>query len=213
MSNGFNNRPNIPQSLLDNAASNFSGILSTRPSAKYSSGARTILKINGKIVGFAFAVSWRISTTYAEINTVDDPLPNEFVPQRLAVEGSISALHIPGISATTENWQPDVLSFLFGQYIQIEVRDSSDNLLFLTRKAVIVSRTEDVKVDQLSSVTLQFKAIGWRDEKTPEYPDGITSASPDSNSQLKGTTLPARLERSAEDIANDPVNTIKNLIG
>jgi len=213
MSNGFNNRPNVPQSLLDNAASNISGILSTRASAKYSSGARTILKINGKIVGFAFGVSWRINTQVSEINTLDDPLPNEFVPQRLSVDGTISALHIPGISASTENWQPDVLSFLFGQYIQIEVRDTSDNLLFLTNKAVIVSRSEEIRVDQLANVTLQFKAIGWRDEKNPEYPDGISSASPDSGSQLKGQTLPARLEQTVSNIASNPVNTIKNLIG
>lgn len=213
MSNGFNNRPSVPQSLLDNAASNIAGIISTRPAAKYSSGARTILKINGKVVGFAFGVSWRISTQYAEINTLDDPLPNEFVPQRLAVDGTISALHIPGISATTENWQPDVLSFLFGQYIQIEVRDIKDNVLFLTNKAVIVSRFEEIRVDQLSSVTLQFKAIGWRDEKNPEYPDGISSASPDSGSQLKGTTLPAQLEQTVNNLVSNPVNTIKNLIG
>lgn len=208
MPNGFNNRPSTGQSLLDNVAGNISGVFSARPTAKYSSGARTTLKINGKIVGFAFAVSWRISTQVSEINTLDDPLPNEFVPQRLAVEGSISALHIPGTSATTENWQPDVLSFLFGQYIQIEVRDVSDNLLFLTNKAVIVSRTEDIKVDQLSSVTLQFKAIGFRDEKDPEYPDGISSASPDSGSQLKGTTQ----SRLTEALTN-PVGAIKNLIG
>ncbi len=208
MPSGFNNKPSVGQSLLDNAVGNISGVFSTRPSAKYSSGARTILKINGKIVGFAFGVSWRINTQVAEINTVDDPLPNEFVPQRLSVEGTISALHIPGISATTENWQPDVLSFLFGQYIQIEVRDTSDNLMFLTNKAIIVSRFEEVKVDQLSSVTLQFKAIGFRDEKDPEYPDGISQASPDSNGQLKGT-----LQSRLTEAVSNPVGAIKNLIG
>lgn len=212
MSNGFNNRPPVGQSLLDNAAGNISGILYTRPSAKNSSGARTILKINGKIVGFAFGVSWNIRTSVAEINSIDDPLPNEFVPHRLAVDGTISALHIPSISATTENWQPDVLSFLFGQYIPIEVRDTSDNLLFLTNKAIITSRSEEIRVDQLPNVTLQFKAIGWRDEKNPEYPDGIASASPDSGSQLKGTTLPASLENVANVVSN-PVGAIKNLIG
>lgn len=178
MSNGFNNRPSVGQSLLDNAASNLSGILSTRPSARYSSGARTILKINGKIVGFAFGVSWNIRTQVSEINTIDDPLPNEFVPQRLSVDGTISALHIPGISANTENWQADVMSFLFHRYIQIEVRDTSDNLLFFTNKAMIVSRQEDIRVDQLSNVTLQFKAIGYRDEKAPETPDKFDWSSP-----------------------------------
>src|SRR5689334_2757227 len=134
MPNGFNNRPPLGQSILDNAiGGNLSGIFSTRPVAKYSSGARCVLKINGKLVGFAFGITWRINTTYTEINTIDDVLPAELVPQRITVEGSLSALHIPGQNATTEMWQPDVLSFLFHQYIRIEVRDSqTDQLLFLT---------------------------------------------------------------------------------
>lgn len=209
MPSGFNNKPNVGAALLDNAAGNISGVFSARASAKYSSGARTILKINGKVVGFAFGVSWRISTTVTEINSIDDPLPNEFVPQRLSVEGTISSLHIPGISATTENWQPDVLSFLFGPYIRIEVRDINDSVLFLTNKAVIVSRTEDIKVDQLSNVTLQFKAIGWRDEKNPEYPDGIQQVSPDSSSQLKGTS---NSRSTGVDNGRSSPRTIKNLM-
>lgn len=173
---GFNNRPPVAQNLLDNVVSNVSGVFSTRPAAKYASGARCILKINSKLVGFAFAVSWRISTNVTEINTIDDPLPSEFVPQRLTVDGTISALHIPGQSATTELWQPDVLSFLFHQYITIEVRDSqSDALLFYTNKAMIISRQEDIRVDQLSNVTLNFKAIGWKDERQPEWPDNFNT--------------------------------------
>lgn len=171
MSTGFNNRPPVGQSILNNLAENFTGIFSTRPTAKYASGARCVLKINGKVVGFAFGVSWRINTNYTEINCLDDPLSEELVPQRSSVEGTISAMHIPGVSATTEGWQPDVLSFLFGKYIAIEVRDSqSDQLLFFTAKAVITSRLEEVRVDQLSSVSLSFRAIGWRDEKDPSFP-------------------------------------------
>lgn len=178
MPNGFNNRPNIGQSLLDNTAGNISGVFSTRPSAKYSSGARTILKVNGKIVGFAFGVSWRISTAVTEINTIDDPLPNEFVPQRISVDGTISALHIPGTSAGTEQWQAGIQTFLFAPYIAIEVRDSStDETLFFTARAVITSRQEDIRVDQLSSVVLTFKAIGFRDEVMPERPKDINSSS------------------------------------
>lgn len=210
MADGFNNRPNIGQSLLDNVAGNISGVFSTKKSAKYASGARTILRINGKIVGFAFGVSWRITTQVTEINTIDDPLPNEFVPQRLSVDGTISALHIPGTSASTEHWQADVLSFLFQQHIQIEVRDSAtDQVLFLTNKAVITSRQEDIKVDQLSNVTLTFKAIGFRDEKNPEYPTGISDAAPDSNAQLKGST-PGRL---IDTLTNPIARPIKSVIG
>lgn len=168
MPTGFNNRPPVTQQLLDNAASNISGIVSARQTAKYASGARCILKINNEIAGFAFGVSWRITTMATEINTIDDYFPYELAPQRIQVEGTISALHIPGQSAGTQLWQPDSLSFMFHKYITIEVRDiTTDALLFLTTKAVITSRAEDIRVDQLSSVQLSFKAIGFRDEREP----------------------------------------------
>ena len=176
MPNGFNNKPPLAQNVLENLASNLTGIFSTRPTAKYATGARCILKINGQIVGFAFAASWRITTMYTEIQCIDDPLTEELVPQRMTVDGTISALHIPGTSASTELWQPDVLSFLFNRYIAIEVRDSqTDDVLFFTGKAMITSRQEEFKVDQLSNVTLSFKAIGWRDERAPSYPNDIES--------------------------------------
>lgn len=179
MSSGFTNKPLIAQSLADNVASNTSGIFSTRQTAKYASGARCLLKINGQLVGFAFGVSWTISTASVEINTIDDYFPHELAPQRVSVSGTINALHIPGISAGTELWQADALSFLFHRYITIEVRDvSTDSLLFYTGKAVITSREEELKVDDLGSVKLSFKAIGFRDERdpTPIDPGGSTGA-------------------------------------
>lgn len=168
MPSGFNNRPPVGQQIVDNVVSNVSGIFSTRPTAKYMTGARCILKINGEIAGFAFGIQWRINTAVTEINTIDDYMPYELAPQRITVEGTISALHIPGQSAGTELWQPDVLAFLFHKYITIEVRDiTTDNVLFFTTKAMITSRMEDIKVDQLANVQLNFKAIGFRDEREP----------------------------------------------
>jgi hypothetical protein len=171
MPSGFSNKPPFVEQLAGNLASNVSGIVSAKPTAKYASGARCILKINNRIAGFAFGISWRINTMATEINTIDDYLPYEIAPQRITVEGSISALHIPGTSAGTELWQPDVLAFLMHKYITIEVRDVyTDDLLFLTTKAMITTRMEDIKVDQLSSVQLTFKAIGFRDERDPTLP-------------------------------------------
>lgn len=171
MPNGFNNIPEITQRLLDNAASNLSGIISTRQSAKYMSGARCVLRVNSQPVGFAFGIQWRIDTTFAELNVIDNPISEELVPKAIRVSGSISALHIPGESIGVQLWQADMLSFLFHQYITIEVRDSATNqLLFYAPQAVISSRQEDIKTDDLAQVSLSFIAIGFRDEKTPTVP-------------------------------------------
>jgi len=169
---GFNNKPN--DQLASNIASNVAGIFSTKSSARYASGARCILKINGKVSGFAFGVSWRINTQVTEINTIDDYFPHELAPQRITVEGTLSALHIPGQSAGTEMWQPDSLNFLFQQYVTIEVRDTTDQLLFYTSKAMITSRAEDIRVDALSNVQLSWRAIGFQDERKPELAQGVT---------------------------------------
>jgi hypothetical protein len=81
MATGFDNVPDIGQQLTDNILEgNLGGIISSRPTAKYMSGARCVLRINGRPVGFAFNVSWRIDTVFAEINAIDNPLPEEFVP-------------------------------------------------------------------------------------------------------------------------------------
>lgn len=181
--NGFDNRPNnlldaalspfsiisSPNNLLDTALSPFSGIISSRPNAKFMSGARCALKVNGELVGFAFGISWSITTSFSEINTLDNYLPEELAPQRITVEGTLSALHVPGVSCTTLGWQGDVNSLLFAPYISIEARDQGTNqLIFATDKAVIINRTEDLRVDQLSNVAIRWRAIGFIDEKKPQ---------------------------------------------
>jgi hypothetical protein len=172
MAEGFDNRPSIGQAIADNIASNVAGIISTRPTAKYLSGARCILKIDGNVCAFAFGVSWRIVTNYIEINTIDNYEPVELAPQRITVEGTVSALRVPGESPTYQLWQSNRLSFLFDSYIDIEVRDSkTDLIIFKANKAIITSRSEDIRVDQLANMSLTWKAVGFMDEAKPARPD------------------------------------------
>lgn len=224
MAGGFNNVPPLHEQLIDNiVGGNIGGILSTRPQAKYASGARTILRVNDEIVGFAFNISWNISTAYREITVIDNPLPEELAPQRIRVDGSISALHIPGISAGTQLWQADTLSFLFHQYITIEVRDSAtDTLLFYAPKAAITSRREDIKVDSLAQVQLSFIAIGFRDEKDPHFPEHVdTLSKPKETLEATGdkTTYehfsidPSSSSKSLGDAVSDAISNVANAIG
>ena len=175
--NKISNRPNVGQTILDNLRNQAAGILTTRRTAKYATGARTTLKINGEIVGFAFAVAWNIRLDVNEIRTIDDYLPAELVPRMCAVSGQIGALHIPGASPTKKQMMANVLSFLHHKYITIEVRDSAtDALLFYTNKAMIVNRSENLAAEELGRMTLEFKAIGWLDEIQPEIPDSGSTA-------------------------------------
>ena len=152
------------------------GILAAKQTAKYMTGARVILKINNRIAAFATGVSWNIVTEGKEIWTIDNYVPHEIAPTRISVDGTISGLIIPGQGVSNELFQADVLSFLFHKYITIEVRDSQTNaLLFLTKRAQIVSRSEDVGSGELGNIRLSWRAVGWRDDKMPKYPKGYQS--------------------------------------
>jgi hypothetical protein len=175
--NKIDNNPSIAERIGQNVLSNVEGIFSLKPMAKYLSGARCVLRVNGKIVGFAFGISWRISTEATEIVTIDDYLPYELAPSRITVTGSINGFRIPGTGPGTLLMQTDVLTFLHQRYIDIEVRDEqTDNLIFKTSKALITDRLENIRSDALAEMTLNFKAIGFADERIPQLPSGIGDA-------------------------------------
>ena len=68
-------------------------------------------------------------------------------------------------------------------------------MLFYTSKALITSRAEDIRVDQLASVQLSFRAIGFQDERRPELADGVQDKA--ENKQPK-----SRLQETAGNVAN-----------
>jgi hypothetical protein len=173
--NKIDAQPGILERVGQNVASNFDGILSVKPMAKYFSGARCVLKMNGKIIGFAFAISWRINTSVTPIHTIDNYEDHELAPKRIEVSGVISGFRIPGSGPGVELLQADVLNFLHQRYIEIEVRDSqTDNLLFYTSKALVTNRSENVRTNSLSEMSLEFTAIGYRDERDPSLPKNMT---------------------------------------
>jgi hypothetical protein len=164
----------IGKAVADAVSANFGSIFSLRPQAKYMTGARTVIKVNDRIVGFAFQVSWNINTEQTEIYTIDDPLPHEIAPKRISVSGTIGAFVIPGRSATAEIIQSDMRSFLVNKYITIEVRDSvTDEIIFKTANAAITNNQTSLTADQAGTMQLSWKAVGWFSEQLPVDPKGI----------------------------------------
>lgn len=158
-------QPSIAQNLTADAKSTFANVFSAQSSGKFISGARCIIKINGKIAVFATRVSWRVSTEQDEIWTIDSTTPYELAPKRISVDGSIGGFHIPGYTPSAQGIQSDILSFMFHKYISIEVRDrNSDTLMFRTNRAVVTGWSEEVNTDSLVQMTLTWKALGWINE-------------------------------------------------
>ena len=160
----------IGEALVENVARGLgaSSIFSIKPMAKYMSGARCTIKINDRLAGFAFGVSWNIETDVTPIRTIDDYLPHELAPRHVRVTGTLSGFRIPGESMDNKSIQSNIVNFLISKYISIEVRDSqSDNRIFQTEKAIVTGRHEKIEAGKLMETELTWEAIGWIDEKSP----------------------------------------------
>lgn len=142
-----------------------SAIAFNRPSAKYMTGARTVVKINDTIIGFAFQVTWSVQNETMPIYTIDDIAPWEIAPQRVSVNGTLGLFQIPGNSPVQSGIMTDLSSFLANKYITIEVKDSStDSILFRTTTAIVTSLQADVNSERLSTYSLSWRAVGWQAE-------------------------------------------------
>lgn len=153
--------------LREASTSLSSAIAFNRPSARYMTGARTTLKINDQIIGFAFQVTWNVQNQVTQINTIDDIVPWELAPKRVSVSGTLGLFQIPGNSPVQAGIMPDLGSFLANKYITIEVKDSAtDALLFKTNTAMITGMQGDINSERLASTTLAWQAVGWQTDST-----------------------------------------------
>lgn len=166
---GFGRGSSTRETLADQFGSQFGTIFTLRPQAKYLSGARTVIKINGTIIGFAFRVTWDARTISDEIYTIDDPMPWELAPKRIEVSGTLGLFQIPGESPQAMAMQSDVASFLMDRYITIEVKDTAtDATIFRAGSALITGQRGSLSSEQLGSTELTWKAIGWQAENAPK---------------------------------------------
>lgn len=170
--------------LADNLLNSAVGSLSPLNSfGRYMTGSRAVIKVNGKLFGFAFGVSYNIATEHQENNTIDEYLAYELIPTRISVNGTLSMFHIPGKGPTKELVQSNIMSFLMHKYITIEISDqTSGQVIFKTNKAVITGKSQSLQAGEISTIQLTWKAVGWVDElmdpKEPTGADGSGTGGP-----------------------------------
>jgi hypothetical protein len=177
----------LGQSLIENAVSAVSPFNNF---GRYMTGSRAIIKVNGKLFGFAFGVNYNIHTAADDIATIDDWNVYEFAPSRIHIEGTLGMFHIPSKGPTREFVQANVLSFLFHKYITIEISDqTTGQTIFKTEKAWVTNKSQSLQAGELSTIQLSWKAIGWIDELTPFYPTGHEADSGGSGNAPKPAIL------------------------
>lgn len=158
----------LADSLLNSA---IGGLSPLNNFGRYMTGSRAIVKVNDKIFGFAFSVTYNISTEYEENRTIDNPVAYELMPTRLTVSGTLSMFHVPGRGPTKELVQANVLSYLMHKYITIEISDqTTGQTIFKTNKAVVTNKSQTLQSGEISTIQLTWKALGWADEMIPFEP-------------------------------------------
>lgn len=161
------------QQTQDSLGGALGGLSPFNDFGKYMTGSRAIIKLNDKLFGFAFGVSFNIETLQEEIRTIDDYTAYELAPNQVKVSGTLSMFHIPGKGPTPELIQPNILAFLFHKYITIRIEDqTTGQKIFETNRAQIISKRQSLRAGELSTIELQWKALGWTDQQKPFYPDG-----------------------------------------
>jgi hypothetical protein len=165
----------LTESLID---STVGGLSPLNNFGRYMTGSRAIIKVNDKLFGFAFAVSFNINTEHEENRTIDSYIAHELMPTRITVNGTMSMFHIPSRGPSQEMVQANVLSYLMHKYITIEISDqTTGQTIFKTNKAVITNRAQTLQAGEITTIQLTWKALGWSDELIPFYPQGADGTS------------------------------------
>lgn len=170
--------------LADIASSGLTSISPLNDVGRYMTGLRAIIKVNDKLFGFAFGVSINIKMDTEEIWTIDRVTPYELAPRKTIATGTIGLFHVPGRDPSRQNVHPSIFSFLFHRYISIEISDqTTGETIFKTDKAMVVNRSQNIDVENLSTIRLEWVAIEWENEATPklENHDKDTSSSNESD--------------------------------
>lgn len=163
---------------------------------KYFTGLRASIKVNDKLFGFAFGVTFNLRMDAEEINTIDNYISHELGPRRMMASGTLSMFHVPGRGPGVQNVHANVFSFLMHRYITIDISDqTTGEQIFKTEKAIITGRQQDIDTDKISAIRLEWKAVDWVTEN-------------DTNNVAEG-----RQDAASNDLRNSiPIlNSVKNL--
>lgn len=158
-----------------NRKASAASLLSIRPQPRIMSGARAVIKINGKVTALCTNVTYNINMDWQEIKGIDELVPNDLAPSNYSVTGSMSLYRVPNNSPIKNFIHSDMFRGIVWPYTTIEIRDKrTDELLVLIKRCAITSRSESYAHGQPVVTTMNFVGIGFRDEETPEFlPDKL----------------------------------------
>lgn len=160
---------------LQNLKASAASLLSINLQPRIVTGARAVIKINGKLTALCTNVTYNITMDWQELRGIDELLPNDLAPSSYSVSGSMSLYRMPDNSPIKNFIHSDMFRGMVWPYTTIEIRDKrTDELLVLVKRCAITSRSESYVHGQPVITTMNFVGIGFRDEQMPEFlPDKL----------------------------------------
>jgi hypothetical protein len=170
-----------------NVNASAAALISLKPQPRVMTGARAVVKINGKVAMLCNNLQYEISSNWSEVRGVDELIPNDLAPDSYSVKGSMSLYRVPNQSPVSNFIHQDMFRGIIWPYTTIEIRDKrTDELIMLVKRCAITSRGEAFSKGTLTTTNLTFVGIGFRDEEMPELLPDTLSGDNESNGGLAG---------------------------
>lgn len=154
-------------SLLDNAskklidARNDKNNPKVKTLPKYSSGARSLIRVGGKPLGVALDFKWNIQVQTTEIRTIDTNLPWDLVPGQIQITGTLNQILDPTQSIEQYGIFSTAQAMVHQPYVELQVLDALGISIFFA-KGMFTSVNGSVSKGQLTNISANFQGVIWQ---------------------------------------------------
>lgn len=121
-----------------------------------SSGARALIRVNGKALAVALDFRWSINIQATEVRTIDTNLPWDIAPNQIQISGTLNQIMDPSDTLEAHALFPTLQSAVHMPLTEIEVLDKTGASLFLAR-GMFTSCQGQVSRGQLSTISCGFQ--------------------------------------------------------
>ena len=130
-------------------------------------GHGVILKIGGRVIGFATGIQLTRTQNTKTIYEIDNPLPVEIAPTTYLVSGSLQGIRLrnQSLDAAGVMTLQTLQSYFNQQYVELEIVDrKTSQTLYLVQRVLFDSETISINVKQIITFNASFKGAFMTNE-------------------------------------------------
>jgi hypothetical protein len=128
---------------------------------KYSSGARSYIRVAGTPIAVCQSFSWRIVSETTEIKTIDTNLPWDISFNQIGITATLNELVDPRGSLESEGLFHTFQSFIHQPFVEMQVLDATGSSLFFARGS-FCGMSGSIRTGQLSNFSVDFKGVAYQ---------------------------------------------------